>query len=83
MLSLKPPSTEARPCKICRQPAPLFGLVDFNRNCQIPDCVKLPLTGTPVYYRRCNACGFLFTDAFDDWSPDDFKTHIYNGGYLV
>jgi 2-polyprenyl-6-hydroxyphenyl methylase/3-demethylubiquinone-9 3-methyltransferase len=83
MLSLKPASTEATPCKICRQPAPLFGLVDFNRNCQIPDCVKLPLTGTPVYYRRCSACGFLFTDAFDDWSPDDFKTHIYNGGYLA
>jgi hypothetical protein len=45
--------------------------------------VKLPLTGAPVYYRRCSACGFLFTDAFDDWSQDDFKTHIYNGGYLA
>ena len=58
-----------------------FGLVDFNRNCEIPGGVKLPLTGTPVYYRRCDACGFLFTDAFDDWSQDDFKTHIYNADY--
>ncbi|HYC16051.1 MAG TPA: class I SAM-dependent methyltransferase [Pseudolabrys sp.] len=83
MLSLKPASAEASPCKICRQPAPLFGLVDFNRNCEIPGGVKLPLTGTPVYYRRCGACGFLFTNAFDDWSHDDFKTHIYNDGYLA
>jgi hypothetical protein len=82
MLSLKPVSADATPCKICRQPAPLFGLVDFNRNCQIPDGVKLPLTGTPVYYRRCSACGFLFTDAFDNWTQDEFKTHIYNADYL-
>jgi len=83
MLSLKSASAEAMPCKICRQPAPLFGLVDFNRNCQIPNGVKLPLTGTPVYYRRCGGCGFLFTDAFDNWTPDDFKKHIYNAGYLA
>jgi len=83
MLSLKPASAAAIPCKICRQPAPLFGVVDFNRNCQIPNCVKLPLTGTPVYYRRCNACGFLFTDAFDNWTQDEFKTHIYNADYVA
>ena len=81
MLSLKPVSAKGAPCKICQQPSALFGLVDFNRNCEIPGGVKLPLTGTPVYYRRCNACGFLFTDAFDDWSQDDFKTHIYNADY--
>lgn len=83
MLSLKPASPEAAPCKLCQQPAALYGLVDFNRNCTIPGGVKLPLTGAPVYYRRCGSCGFLFTDAFDDWSQDDFKTHIYNGGYLA
>ncbi len=83
MLSLKPASAQATPCKICQQPAPLYGLVDFNRNCLIPDGVKLPLTGTPVYYRRCSACGFLFTDAFDDWSQADFKTHIYNADYIA
>jgi SAM-dependent methyltransferase len=83
MLSLKPVSAAATPCKICRQPAPLFGLVDFNRNCQIPNCVRLPLTGAPVYYRRCGACGFLFTEAFDDWTPEEFKAHIYNADYLA
>lgn len=83
MLSLKPASAKVAPCKICQQPSALFGVVDFNRNCVIPGGVKLPLTGTPVYYRRCNACGFLFTDAFDDWSQDDYKSHIYNAEYLA
>jgi len=23
----------------------------------------------------------LFTDAFDDWGENQFKTHIYNDGY--
>lgn len=83
MMSLKPVSAEPAPCPICEAPAPLFGVVDFNRNCQIPNGVRLPLTGVPVYHRRCTACGFLFTDAFADWSHDDFKTHIYNDGYLA
>lgn len=83
MLSLKPVTAEVMPCKICQQPSALFGFVDFNRNCQIPDAVKLPPMGTPVHYRRCSACGFLFTDAFDNWSQNDFRTHIYNAGYLA
>ena len=37
----------------------------------------------PVYYRRCAECKFLFTDAFDDWSVEEFKTHIYNDEYKV
>jgi SAM-dependent methyltransferase len=37
----------------------------------------------PVYYRRCSVCGFLFADAFDDWSEAEFKAHIYNAGYLA
>ena len=83
MMSLKPVSAAPAPCKICQQPTALFGVVDFNRCCEIPGGIKLPLTGTPVYYRRCGACGFLFTDAFDDWSDAEFKTNIYNAGYLA
>jgi 2-polyprenyl-6-hydroxyphenyl methylase/3-demethylubiquinone-9 3-methyltransferase len=82
MLQLKPVSAGPIPCRICRQPAPLFGLVDFNRNCQIPGALQLPLTGTPVYYRRCVNCGFLFTDGFDEWTADEFRRHIYNADYL-
>jgi SAM-dependent methyltransferase len=79
--NLKPVSAAPTPCKICGGSATLYGVVDFNRNCEIPNGVKLPLCGTPVYYRRCGSCGFLFTDAFDDWSVEQFKTHIYNDGY--
>jgi 2-polyprenyl-6-hydroxyphenyl methylase/3-demethylubiquinone-9 3-methyltransferase len=82
MVSLKA-SAEATPCPICTTPAPLFGAVDFNTPCRIPDAVTLPPTGAPVAYCRCTACGFLFTDAFGNWSHDDFKTHIYNDDYIL
>ncbi len=81
MMNLKPFATTPAPCPICKAPAPLFGVVDFNRNCEIEGGVKLPPIGVPVYHRRCTGCGFLFTDAFDDWSHDDFKAHIYNEDY--
>lgn len=81
MMTLRPSSAAPIPCKICQQPAPLFGVVDFNRNCEIAGGVTLPPIGVPVPHRRCTGCGFIFTDAFDDWSHDDFKTHIYNDGY--
>jgi methyltransferase family protein len=55
--SLKPASADPVPCKICGDPAPLYGVVDFNRNCEIPNGVKLALSGTPIYYRRCGSCG--------------------------
>ncbi len=67
MLSLTPVTAATVPCKICGEPAPVFGTVDFNRNCDIEGGVKLPLTVPPSDHRRCGACGFLFTDAFDGW----------------
>ncbi|HEY0224239.1 MAG TPA: class I SAM-dependent methyltransferase [Pseudolabrys sp.] len=79
---LKSPSTAPTACKICNEPAPLFGVVDFNKSCEDRRGLRLPVSGTPVYYRRCQGCGFLFTDAFDDWTAADFKTYIYNDGYL-
>jgi Methyltransferase domain len=82
MTVLKPVSSAPTPCKICGKQAPLYGVVDFHRACEIPEGMRLPLSGVPVYYRRCVACGFLFTDAFDDWSEADFKSHIYNADYL-
>ena len=80
---LKRASPAPVPCKICGTPAPLYGVVDFHRSCDIPDGRRLPLSGLPVYYRRCVACSFLFTDAFDDWTDAEFKTHIYNDDYLA
>jgi hypothetical protein len=65
MLKLKPVSTAPIPCKICQQLAPLYGIVDFNRCCEIPNDVTLAPSGDIVAYRRCTACGFRLTDAVD------------------
>lgn len=80
-LGLRPVSTARVSCKICDGPTDLYGVVDLNRPCEIAGIVAPPLAGIPVYYRRCAVCGFLFTDAFDDWSVDQFKEHIYNDSY--
>ena len=79
--SLKPASAAPLPCKICGSASTLYGVVDFNKSCEEPNGLPLPLSGVPVYYRRCPNCEFVFTDAFDEWSDEQFKAHIYNEGY--
>lgn len=79
---LKEISTAPLPCKICSAEAALFGVVDFAKHCNEARGRRLPLLGKPVYYHRCQGCGFLFTDAFDDWSEANFKTEIYNDDYI-
>jgi SAM-dependent methyltransferase len=74
--ALKPVSAVSTTCKICGGVAPLYGVVDFHKGGG-----NLPLSGIPIYYRRCTACDFLFTDAFDCWTDDQFKIHIYNDDY--
>jgi SAM-dependent methyltransferase len=79
--SLKPVVAGSIPCKICGEASALCGVVDFNKSCHDESGTKLPVSGVPVYYRQCGHCGFVFTDAFDGWSEQQFKTHIYNDGY--
>lgn len=81
-LALKPASPEPVPCKICGAASSLYGVVDFHKSCAEFRGIRLPLSGVPIYYCRCTECGFLFTDAFDDWSNEQFKAHIYNSDYL-
>lgn len=80
--SLRPARAEAVPCKICGGTAALYGVVDFHKSCEEINGVRFALSGVPIYYRRCAACGFLFTDAFDDWTTEQFKQHIYNDEYV-
>lgn len=82
-LGLRPVSKEHKACKICSGPSALYGVVDMSRSCEILRGLHSPLSGIPIYYRRCANCGFLFTDAFDEWSLGDFKTHIYNDDYHI
>lgn len=79
---LRPAAPQAAPCKVCGGEAPLFGVLDFNRSCEEIRGRFLPLSGVPVYYRRCETCGLIFTDAFDDWGQAEFEAHIYNDRYI-
>ena len=81
--ALKPVSAAPVPCKICGGATSLFGVVDFHKACEETRGLRLPLSGVAIYYRRCATCGFLFTDAFDCWTHDQFKEHIYNDDYHI
>jgi 2-polyprenyl-6-hydroxyphenyl methylase/3-demethylubiquinone-9 3-methyltransferase len=70
-------------CKVCGAATEVFGAKDFNRNCEEGQGLRLPPRGAAVAYHRCGACGLIFTDAFDDWSDEDFATHIYGEGYAA
>src|ERR1700753_889039 len=73
---------DAHDCKICGGPSPLFGVVDFHKSCIEAQGHRLLLSGRPISYRRCTACGFAFTEEFDDWSAEAFLAHIYNSSYV-
>src|ERR1700677_47859 len=79
--TLKPALALPAACKICGGVAPLYGVVDFHKCCEELRGFRLPLSGVPIYYRRCQTCGFLFTDAFDNWSHDQVRSYIYNGDH--
>ena len=68
-------------CKCCGAIAVCFGTVDFGRGCLDPVPAKGAPVPTPVRYHRCLECGFLFTSAFDDFTPEDFRRFIYNDEY--
>lgn len=70
-------------CKICGAPSPLFGVVDFHKSCIEAQGQRLPLSGHPIYYRRCTQCAFTFTTAFDTWDWETFRANIYNDQYIV
>jgi len=76
-------SPEPRPCKICKSALNLFGVADFSHRGKMSNGIEPPLTGMPVYCPRCGRCGFLFTEAFDDWTTEEFSEHIYNEEYLL
>ncbi len=70
-------------CKVCGAPSLLFGVVDFHKSCIEQQGRRLALSGIPIYYRRCTQCSFVFTSAFDAWTWDSFRDHIYNDEYIV
>ncbi len=69
-------------CKCCGKLSPIYGVCDFNKSCEEGRGTFLPKSGLPIYYYRCEACNFLFSTAYDDFSDDDFSRVIYNDDYI-
>src|SRR5689334_4039538 len=73
--------SQGQPCKICGGFSPPFDSLDFLKFCSPTNPFAFGFAGIPVEYRRCRDCGFIFTDFFDDWSPEEFATYVYNSDY--
>lgn len=80
MFSVSP----AARCKCCDGPSALCGVVDLSRGGADHAAGKKvdPYSGVPIYYYRCERCGFTFTSALDDWTSAQFSEHIYNADYV-
>lgn len=74
-------SSAAASCKICGGDAHPYDMLDFKKTCQLPS-YPAGLAFTPVVYRKCADCAFIFTDFFDTFSQNDWATHVYNDHYL-
>lgn len=82
-VGLRAVCAEQAACKCCGAMAFPYGVVDFHKNCEAHRRQVLGISGIPIYYYRCPECRFLFTTAFDDFSTDDFRRHVYNEEYLL
>jgi len=69
-------------CKICIGESLKFDIVDFNKFCA-GNFYYFGFSGIPVTYYQCQHCSFIFTDFFDDWTPEDFAKFIYNADYSL
>lgn len=70
-------------CKICNHPTALYGVCDFNKNCEERFGTFLPLSGTPVWYVHCTNCNCIFTTHCDNWTDSDYSKNIYNKDYAL
>jgi 2-polyprenyl-6-hydroxyphenyl methylase/3-demethylubiquinone-9 3-methyltransferase len=69
------------PCKCCGASAVPYGVVDFNKNCELFRRNALGISCVPIYYHRCRECRFIFTTALDHFTEDDFRRYVYNDEY--
>lgn len=68
-------------CPICGNVAVAHDVVDFNKSCVEGSGTFLPLSGVPIYYFRCEGCGFCFAPEMYAWTPEDFARRVYNDEY--
>ena len=70
------------PCKICGSDSHLFDVVDFKKFCSQGDYYATGLSGIPIYYRKCENCGLIFTTCLDELDKEGFSEFIYNDDYV-
>jgi SAM-dependent methyltransferase len=68
-------------CPVCAGACVLFDVMDFNKPCHEALIPSLGISGIPVYYARCEACGFCYAPALHAWPIEEFKARIYNEVY--
>ena len=39
--------------------------------------------GVAIPYYECRHCNFIFTNAFDHWTNEHWREHVYNDGYVL
>jgi 2-polyprenyl-6-hydroxyphenyl methylase/3-demethylubiquinone-9 3-methyltransferase len=71
-------------CPCCDGTTSYFGSKEFNisGNDYFAGARQFPDSGIKIPYYACGSCGYLFTNAMDNWSHDDFKNHVYNDAYI-
>lgn len=69
-------------CRACDGRAQLHDVVDFNKSCHETTGFFLPRSGKPIYYARCERCGFTFAPEMSSWTLEDFSEHVYNDDYV-
>lgn len=69
-------------CKVCTGQAFLFDVVDFNKFCSHNEYYSDGLSGVPIYFRKCEECGLIFSSSFDSLDIDGFSELIYNSDYI-
>lgn len=69
-------------CPVCGNGCAPLDVVDFNKSCELPGGNILRLSGIPVYYYFCDACGFCFAPELCRWELKEFSEKIYNEQYV-
>ena len=69
-------------CPICSSSTTFLDVVDFNKSCEELNGKYLPLSGTPIYYRICDSCNFVFAPEIFSWDDGMFLEKIYNEDYI-
>lgn len=70
-------------CPVCKEACSLIDVVDFNKSCEEARGNFLEISGLPIYYALCGACGFCFSPDIYLWSLADFEERIYNNSYIL